>query len=127
MNAVPTCRRPCRTATGAVACMVAAAMLGVACDAAFAQAQSTSPLAATRSLPSRGGSGTLERAFWACDHAATRRGLDSGEAMACGVVSESLKNARFGGDLDAMLDWWRENRAAEYRELDAAGRGRARR
>lgn len=121
MSSAPT-RAPRGLAdVGAVARAVAATTLALSCAAALAQAQSVAPQdGRVRGLSDA--SSSLERAFWACDHAATRHPLDSGDAMACSVVSENLKRTRFGGDFDAMLAWWRKNRVAEHRALDAVGR-----
>jgi hypothetical protein len=62
----------------------------------------------------------LERAFWACDHAATVGRIDSGTAITCGALTETFKQRRFNGDFNAMLAWWRENKEAEYLALDKA-------
>jgi len=62
----------------------------------------------------------LERAFWACDHAATIGPIDSGIAITCGALTETFKQRRFGGDFNAMLTWWRQNKEAEYLALDKA-------
>jgi hypothetical protein len=61
----------------------------------------------------------LERAFWVCDHAATNGAIDSAQGIACGIVTEDLKRQRFGGDFDQLLRWWRENKVAQHRLLDA--------
>lgn len=101
--------------------IVFGAVLGSVCHGAFAQglasAQQSAPV-----LRPVGAYSSLEKAFWACDHAATRGPFDTGEAMACSVVIENLKRNRFGGDFEAMLGWWQRNKDAEHRALDAAGR-----
>jgi hypothetical protein len=61
----------------------------------------------------------LEPAYWACDHAATVSMLDAPSAMYCGQVTEDLLQRRFGGDFDAMLAWWRENKSAQHAALEA--------
>lgn len=64
----------------------------------------------------------LERAFWWCDHAATTRGVDSEDNVACTAVYDELKQRRFGGDFDQLLAWWRANKPAEHRKLELAQR-----
>ena len=61
----------------------------------------------------------LEKQFWACDHAATTRGVGLGEGAMCGEVYEDLKMSKFRGDFSAMLDWWQQNKAAEHLALAA--------
>lgn len=56
----------------------------------------------------------LERAFWACDSAATTRGVHGAAGVACGNATEQLKQRKFNGDFAAMLAWWRENKAAMH-------------
>lgn len=62
-----------------------------------------------------------ERAFWLCDYASTHRAFDTGDAMGCSTITEALKREKFGGNLDAMLAWWRQGRSAAHRMLEAAG------
>jgi len=62
----------------------------------------------------------LERAFWACDHAATIGAIDSSTAITCGALTETFKQRRFSGDFHAMLAWWRQNKEAEHLALDKA-------
>jgi hypothetical protein len=56
----------------------------------------------------------LERAFWDCDHAATIRLLDVGEAGDCSRATEALLQTAFERDFAAMLAWWQRNKAAEH-------------
>ena len=69
------------------------------------------------SIPSAG----LEKAFWICDHAATKHGVDGGTAIICGAITEDLKMKKFSGDFNLMLAWWRQNKAAEHQALTTAG------
>ena len=62
----------------------------------------------------------LEKAFWACDHAATVGRIDSGTAIACGGLTEALKQRKFNSDFNAMLAWWRQHKEAEHLALEAA-------
>ena len=59
----------------------------------------------------------LETAFWACDYAATTRGVLSTPVEICGALTEDFKRVRFGGDFAALLKWWQENKAAAHRNL----------
>ena len=65
----------------------------------------------------------LERAFWVCDYLATTEGIV--DAFTCSTVSEALKAHRFAGDLDGLLSWWRQNKAAQHRKIAAARAARA--
>ena len=62
----------------------------------------------------------LEKAFWACDHAATVGRIDSGTAITCGGLTETLKQRKFNSDFNAMLAWWRQHKEAEHLALEAA-------
>ena len=62
----------------------------------------------------------LEKAFWACDHAATAGRIDSGTAITCGGLTETLKQRKFNSDFNAMLAWWRQHKEAEHLALEAA-------
>lgn len=66
---------------------------------------------------------SLEREFRRCDHAATRTLLDGGTAMQCGIVIETLKARRSGGDSTARLAWWRAHTDARHSALPGASRG----
>lgn len=118
MNRAPSRGR--RHVENTVLGSLVAAMLGSASLAAVAQQEGAAPQSA-QVVRSASASTTLESAFWACDHAATRRPLDSGDALACSVATEELKRVRFGGDFDAMLAWWQRSKAAAHRALDAPG------
>ena len=62
----------------------------------------------------------LEKGFWACDHAATVGRIDSGTAITCGGLTETLKQRKFNSDFNAMLAWWRQHKEAEHLALEAA-------
>lgn len=97
-----------------------AVAMGLAGSGAAAQVRAAPP-AAPVAMPANA-EGQLERAFWACDRAATNAALDSGEAMTCSVVAEEFKKRRFGGDFGAMHAWWQRSRLAQRRALEAADR-----
>lgn len=60
----------------------------------------------------------LEKAYWFCDYASTVTRLDMGTAMSCSVVNETLKRRKFGGNFEAMLVWWQDNKAAQHRAFE---------
>lgn len=64
----------------------------------------------------------LEKAFWACDHAATTRRVDVDTAVTCVALTDTLKLRKFNGDFNAMLAWWRQHKEAEHLALAAADR-----
>jgi hypothetical protein len=57
----------------------------------------------------------LERAFWTCDYLAMKVGDEAGPN--CGAAIENLKNERFGGDFEKLLQWWRQNRLAQHQRI----------
>ena len=59
----------------------------------------------------------VERLFWSCDYVATTRGVDSAPVDVCSAATEELKNAKFGGDFMALLEWWRGNKPLEHARL----------
>jgi hypothetical protein len=74
-----------------------------------------SPSAATATA---GEIAVLERQFWVCDHGATTG--DGVDPVACSVATEALKQAKFGGDYDKLVQWWQQNKEVQHRALDAA-------
>ena len=93
-----------------VAALLIAASLVVAATPARAQAIGGAELRMAE----------LEKAFWACDHAATVGRIDSGTAITCGGLTEALKVRKFDGDFNAMLAWWRQHKQAEHLALEEA-------
>jgi hypothetical protein len=59
----------------------------------------------------------IEKAFWACDYAATTRWVDAEEGAMCVANYEELKRSKFSGDFQALLEWWQKNKAAQHRAL----------
>ena len=59
----------------------------------------------------------LEEAFWVCDYIATTRG--GADTVACAAVYEAIKEQKFGGDFDQLLDWWQRNKVARHEALTA--------
>jgi hypothetical protein len=103
--------RPFATVKGAAACLIAGILAAGAAPAA-AQASSGNSISIA----------TLEKQFWACDHAATNGLVDLGTAIACVVAMDQLKQRKFNGDFAAVLAWWQSNKAAEHLALDTAHR-----
>ena len=91
-----------------------AAVLLVASAAGWSTGSSAQTIAATE-LPLT----KHEQAFWACDHAATTGLIDSGTAITCSSLTETLKHRTFGGDFKAMLAWWLQHKDAEHLALAA--------
>lgn len=60
----------------------------------------------------------LEKAFWVCDYLATTRGVS--EISTCTAVYEALKDRKFAGDFDALVSWWRQNKAAQHQDIAVA-------
>lgn len=48
----------------------------------------------------------LKQAYLACDQQARRGLLDPGEASACSMLHEELRQRGFSGDFRRMLAWW---------------------
>src|SRR3954469_17278051 len=102
----------------AAACVLACTLTMAYFSAAPAQ-QTRANEAAAAAAPSQLSADDLERAFWLCDYIATERGVDSSPVALCTAVFDEVKNARFGGDFAALLDWWRLNKAVEHVKLSA--------
>ena len=62
----------------------------------------------------------LEAAFWRCDHAATRHGVELSAGAACGALTDEFKMKRFGGSFEDLLDYWNANKEEQYAALDRA-------
>ena len=75
-------------------------------------------LAAPMSHPVSSHLSVLEDAFWVCDYVATTRG--GSDIPTCTAVYEALKHRKFAGDSDALVSWWRQNKAAQHQILAAA-------
>jgi hypothetical protein len=69
----------------------------------------------------------LERAFWICDHAATTRGVEDSTAIICFAVTDRLKDVKFGGDFEELVEWWRQHKPFEHADLDRREQSLARR
>ena len=67
----------------------------------------------------------LEDAFWVCDYTAATRGPTGNDITVCTAVYEAIKDRKFGGDFDKLLDWWRQNKVARHDALAAVDAMRA--
>lgn len=54
----------------------------------------------------------LEALFLRCDARSSREPLDVGDGILCAMAWDALLQARFGGDVQAFLAWWRQRRLA---------------
>ncbi len=52
----------------------------------------------------------LKATFLRCDQESSQRVLDLGEAVPCAMAWDTLLKREFGGDVDALLAWWRAHR-----------------
>jgi len=102
----------------AIACALAFAATGAYCGGALAQQAPASPQVSIVQTAQH--VSNLEKAFWACDYTATTRGVQSTPVAMCAAVTDELKEAKFGGDFDEMVLWWRQNKTAEFERLAAA-------
>ena len=83
-------------------------------------AEAAAALAATKAQGSAAKIAELEKGFWVCDYLGTTRGTEGSHGVECGANYEELKQAKFGGDFDALVQWWRVNKAAQHAALESA-------
>ena len=57
----------------------------------------------------------LESAFWVCDYLATTRGVS--DIGTCTAIYDALKDRKFAGDFDKLVDWWRQNKGAQHQRM----------
>lgn len=62
----------------------------------------------------------LEGAFWVCDYLATTRGVS--DIGTCTAIYDALKERKFAGDFDKLVDWWRQNKVAQHQRLAGVDR-----
>ena len=62
----------------------------------------------------------LENAFWVCDYAGTRGGVDPSQGAACIAITDELKRLKFDGDFDRLVAWWKVHKVARHQEFDRA-------
>ncbi len=83
-------------------------------------AEAAAALAATKGHDSASKIAELEKGFWVCDYLGTTRGVEGPHGVTCGANFEELKQTKFGGDFDALVQWWRVNKAAQHAALESA-------
>ena len=111
-----------RSTLTVVASLIAAAFISIPC--AYAEAfEENFPAVDTEVVSNE--LADLEKAFWICDYEATTYGIGNADAESCLLVTEGLKNAKFGGDVEALIDWWREEKYAVHDELERAREAQA--
>jgi len=99
----------------AITIAAASALLIAGVSSWFGAHAQERPTSHDESIRTRAASSELEKAFWKCDYAVTTSGVGLGEGAWCAEISDELKNRKFAGDFRAMLVWWQQNKAAEYR------------
>ena len=62
----------------------------------------------------------LESAFWVCDYLATTRGVS--DIGTCTAIYDALKERKFAGDFDRLVDWWRQNKVAQHQRVASMDR-----
>lgn len=96
-------------------------ILGACAAMGLSSARAEKPAASPAVPEARSGArvAELETTYWTCDYLASTRGIPPQTSNPCFTVSDELKNAKFGGDFGAMLEWWRRNKAAEHQKAQA--------
>lgn len=61
-----------------------------------------------------------EQAFWECDYVGTTYGVSAAPVDFCSDATSALMQQKFGGEFGRMLEWWRQNKAAQHARLEAA-------
>jgi hypothetical protein len=62
----------------------------------------------------------LEDIFWTCDYVATTQGVLATPARECAAATRELRQVKFGGSFQRLLEWWREHKPAEHGKRRAA-------
>lgn len=75
-------------------------------------------LGAPAAQPTSASVDALEHAFWVCDYKATTQG--NSDISTCTAVYQALKDRKFAGDFDALVSWWRQNKAAQHQSIAVA-------
>ena len=111
-----------RSTLTVVASLIAAAFISIPC--AYAQAfEENFPAVDTEVAADE--LADLEKAFWICDYEATTYGIGNVNAEVCLVVTEDLKRVKFGGDFEALADWWRDQKYGVHEALERAREAQA--
>jgi hypothetical protein len=119
-------RRPAQLGS-APAAMIFASLLAAAvffqpsAHAATPSADAKAEATVARSSDNASKIAELEKGFWICDYLGTTRGVEGSYGVTCGANFEELKQTKFGGDFDALVQWWRVNKAAQHKALESDG------
>ena len=84
-------------------------------------AEAAAALAATKGHDSASKIAELEKGFWVCDYLGTTRGTEGPNGVTCGANLQKLKQTKFDGDFDALVEWWSVNKAAQHKALESVG------
>ena len=84
-------------------------------------AEAAAALAATNGHDSAAKITELEKGFWICDYLGTTRGIEGSHGVICGANFEEIKQAKFGGDFEKLVAWWRLHKAAQHKALESVG------
>jgi hypothetical protein len=60
----------------------------------------------------------LEQAFWSCDYVGTMHGVHAAPVAFCSDVTQAVRQRKFGGNLEQMLEWWRQNKSAAHAAVE---------
>jgi hypothetical protein len=104
-----SCRLTYKSTLKAAACALALVAPAAYCDDLMEPVSLTEPMAARLAV--------LEKAFWVCDYVATTSGVGAAPVELCSTVTDALKNEKFAGDFEHLLEWWKQNKAAQHEEL----------
>ena len=55
----------------------------------------------------------VEKAYWDCEFAAVQGTIGCNEFTSCTDLYEHLKKAKFSGDFDKLLVWWKQHKDRE--------------
>ena len=82
-------------------------------------AASAEEVAVTQPAVSAARIAELEKGFWICDYLGTTRGTEGPHGVTCGANFEEIKQAKFGGDFEQLVAWWRLHKAAQHKALES--------
>ncbi|MGZ9057843.1 MAG: hypothetical protein ACXW14_01220 [Burkholderiaceae bacterium] len=84
-------------------------------------AEAAAALAATKGHGTAAKIAELEKGFWVCDYLGTTRGTEGPNGVTCGANLQKLKQTKFDGDFDALVEWWSVNKATQHKALESVG------
>ena len=110
-----------KISAAAAACLGTLAVLGAYTAGGWSQ-QSSAALEPAAAQTVALSAADLEKAFWICDYTATEKGVNATPIDVCSGVTEDLKNEKFKGDFEDMMNWWQQNKVAAHQSLRAQDR-----